>query len=87
MIANLRLHTNEEQLTVLTPEIGVGNDVKIVDGSLRGLEAVVTQVLPGKERLRILMTFLGRQVEAEIHKNALLPPGRHPLLREESPSP
>ena len=82
IIEGLRQHTNEQQLTVLTPDLAVGNEVKIVDGTLRGLEAVVTQVLPGKERLRILMTFLGRQVEAEIHPKDLLSPTRHPLSRD-----
>lgn len=44
----------------------VGDKVEIADGALRGLEAVITQALPGKERVRVLVEFLGRQVEAEI---------------------
>ena len=79
VIASLRQHVNDEQLITLTPELAIGQEVKIVDGALRGLEAVITQVLPGKERLRILLHFLGQQIEAEIHRNDLLPPGRHPL--------
>lgn len=83
VIEGLRRHTNEQQLTTLTPALSVGSEVKIVEGTLSGLEAVVTEVLPGKERLRILMTFLGRQVEAEIHQKDLLTPTRHPLSRED----
>jgi transcriptional antiterminator RfaH len=82
VIDSLRQHTNEQELTVLTPDLSTGSEVKIIDGSLRGLEAVVTQALPSKERLRILMTFLGRQVEAEIHKDALLPVAQHPSPRK-----
>lgn len=81
VIEALRQHTNEQQLTTLTPEIVVGSEVKIVKGTLHGLEAIVTQVLPGAERLRILMTFLGRQIEAEIHPNDLISPTLHPLSR------
>ena len=84
VIQSLRQYTDESQLTTMTSEITVGAEVKIVDGALRGLEAVVTQVLTGRERLRILMNFLGRQIEAEIHKNDLLPPNRHPLARDNS---
>jgi len=30
------------------------------------LEAVVTQILPAKERVKVLMDFLGRKIEAEV---------------------
>jgi transcription antitermination factor NusG len=37
-----------------------------------GLEAVVTQILPVRERVKILMDFLGRKVEAEVDCASLL---------------
>ncbi len=84
VIESLRQHTNDQQLTVITPEIAIGNEVKIVAGAFCGLEAVVTRILSGKERLRILLNFLGQQVEAEIQQKDLLTSVRHPLSSDGS---
>jgi transcriptional antiterminator RfaH len=43
-----------------------GDSVQIVQGAFAGLEAVVTQILPAKERVKVLMDFLGRKIEAEV---------------------
>ena len=56
-----------------------GLPVKIVEGALRGLEAVVTQVLTGRERIRILVNFFGREISADVERPAILPDKRHPL--------
>jgi transcription antitermination factor NusG len=38
----------------------------MIDGPFQGLEAVVTHLLPAKERIRVLFDFLGRSVEMEV---------------------
>ena len=43
-----------------------GDNVTITAGAFAGLEAVITQVLPAKERVKLLMEFLGRKIEAEV---------------------
>jgi transcription antitermination factor NusG len=48
-------------------------------GVFLGLQAVVTQVLPAAQRVRILLDFLGRQTEAEVENASLLPQAPHPL--------
>jgi transcription antitermination factor NusG len=50
-----------------------------VEGLFFGLEAVVTQVLAGKERVKVLMDFLGRKIEAEIERSSVLPQVAHPF--------
>jgi hypothetical protein len=45
-----------------------------------GLEAVVTQVVPARERVKILMDFLGRKVEAELEHDSVLLKVEHPLV-------
>ena len=72
-IANLREATGEEELLVFNPEPQVGDAVAIAEGVFRGLEAVVTQVLPAKERVKVLLDFLGRTVEAEIRSPHVIP--------------
>src|SRR5215471_5709761 len=41
----------------------IGQPVHIVEGRFEGLEVVVTQVLPAKERIRVLLDFLGAIVQ------------------------
>jgi transcription antitermination factor NusG len=57
--------------------------VRIAEGPLEGLEALVTHLLPAKERVRILLAFLGRSVETEISAPRALPI-RHPMAEPQS---
>jgi transcription antitermination factor NusG len=50
-----------------------------MQGVFVGLEAVVMQVLPAKQRVKILMDFLGRKMEAEVEHASVLPQVAHPL--------
>jgi transcriptional antiterminator RfaH len=79
VIDALRQRTNAEQVVVIESTLKPGDVVTIVEGSLRGLNAVVTQILSGRERVRVLLDFLGRQIHAEMGKPAVLPAKRHPL--------
>ncbi len=79
VIAALRLRTNPLHIAVIESTIKEGDSVTIIKGPLRGLEAVVTQILSGKERIRVLMDFLGREVHAEFRTPEVLAARRHPL--------
>jgi transcriptional antiterminator RfaH len=79
IIDSLRRQTNGEQIAVIESEVKVGDTVKIVEGSLRGLEAVVMNILSGRERVRVLLNFLGREIQADVDRPAVLPAKRHPL--------
>jgi hypothetical protein len=48
------------------PRLGaqqIGKLVNIIEGPLQGLNAVVTHLLSAKERIRVLLEFLGQSVE------------------------
>ncbi len=81
VIDALRDRTNEEQIAVVESTIKEGDRVTIVQGALRGLEAVVTQFLSGKERVRLPLDFLGREIHADVRMPAVLPIRRHPLAQ------
>jgi transcriptional antiterminator RfaH len=53
------------------PELKTGDEAVLAEGAMRGLRAVVTQVMPGGERVRILMELMGTAVEAEVPRDAL----------------
>lgn len=55
-----------EELHVLPAEPKVGDEVKIAGGAFHGLTAVVTQALPARKRVTVLLEFLGRQTAVEV---------------------
>lgn len=79
VIEALREKTNEEQVAVIEADYSEGDHVTIAEGALTGLEVVVTQFLTGKERVQVLLNFLGRDVLAEVDKPGVLPAKRHPM--------
>ena len=78
-LAHLKELTGAAEIKELDYELSQGDPVKIVEGAFSGLEAVVTQVVPARERVKILMDFLGRKIEAELEHDSVLLKVEHPL--------
>jgi transcriptional antiterminator RfaH len=79
VLAQLREYSGAAEIKELNYELSQGDQVKVVEGVFVGLEALVTQVMPAKERVKILMDFLGRKVEAEVGHASVLLEMAHPL--------
>jgi transcriptional antiterminator RfaH len=60
------------EIHVISPAISTGDEVKIIEGTFHGFEAVVRQVMPARERVAVLLDFLGRQTVVEIDSGALI---------------
>jgi transcriptional antiterminator RfaH len=73
VIEELRAETERGTLGELTPDLVPGDRVRLVVGPLAGLEAVITHVLPGSERVRLLLEFLGGDTLAEANSNDVIP--------------
>ena len=71
-IAQLREHVGDNEIREMDYEPSRGDNVKVAEGAFAGLEAVVTQILPARARVRVLMDFLGRKVEAELERSFVL---------------
>jgi len=78
-LRQLRDHTGDAGVKELSYDLSHGDEVRIVEGLFAGLEAVVTQVLPAKARVKVLMDFLGRKIEAEVEHSNILQQVVHPL--------
>jgi transcriptional antiterminator RfaH len=78
-LALLREETGVDEIKVLRYELSLGHQVKIVGGIFAGLETVVTQILSAKERVKILLDFLGRQIEVEVERSSVVPQAEHTL--------
>jgi transcriptional antiterminator RfaH len=71
---------NEEPLQITdAPE--PGDTVRISGGIFHGMEATVVALLPARERVKVLLEFLGGIHETEVGANSVMPVGRHPFTR------
>src|SRR6185295_13287303 len=66
LITSLQETSDADEIVTIDPEIHVGQEVRITTGPFQGLEALVTRLMPAKERIRVLLSFLGRPVETEV---------------------
>lgn len=60
---------------VLSNELAQGDAVSVSGGVFHGLNAIITQVMPGKERVLVLMDFLGRQTSVELKVQSIVKHG------------
>lgn len=80
LIASLRSGIGDEPVKELSRPLSEGMPVTIVQGSFRGFTAVITGLRSSAERVRVLLDFLGRTVEAELPCELVLPALPHPLV-------
>ena len=69
----LQSKAGAEEVVTIDSSLKIGQPVHIIEGPFQGLEVVVTQVLPAKERIRVLLDFLGRSLEMEVPAGKVLP--------------
>ena len=57
----------------------VGSEVTITEGLFKGGNGMVTRLIPARERVKLLLEFLGRPTVIEIDENSLDFPKAHPM--------
>ena len=60
-----------QDLRTIEDTMHPGDLVQIAAGPMSGLEAVVTRVMPAKQRVAVLLDFLGRQTTIEMDRSDL----------------
>ncbi len=71
IIEEWRSYVNDDALITIEDDLQAGDEIEVIDGPAVGIETVVTKVLPGKERVRILMEMLGQPLEIEVPREAV----------------
>jgi transcriptional antiterminator RfaH len=66
VIEALRSEMGDDEVREVKVGAAVGDEVELASGALRGLAGVITKVLSGGERVRVLMEFLGEQRLVEV---------------------
>jgi transcriptional antiterminator RfaH len=65
-IEEIRRTLGARGVHVVPGELSAGDTVEVSGGIFHGLSAIVSQVMPGKQRVLVLMDFLGRQTAVEL---------------------
>jgi transcriptional antiterminator RfaH len=80
-IEEIRQRLNVEEVCEVETSLAPGDTVSISHGALSGLEALITSYVPRKQRVMLLLEFLGRQVNIEISEKEVTKERVHPLTR------
>lgn len=68
-VMDLRQNFPDDEPYTVEIAPAVGDEVQVAEGPLAGVQAVITRLLPGAQRVQILMEFLGspRHMEVPLH--------------------
>jgi transcriptional antiterminator RfaH len=66
VVAQLRSSIDDTEVAVIPTAPAPGQEVVITQGAFEQVRALVTSYQPARERVRVLLTFLGREIEAEL---------------------
>jgi transcriptional antiterminator RfaH len=72
LISEIRKRTDENQVLEIDQTLQPGAHVHITQGPFQGLEASVTQLIAAKERVQILIKWMGRSLHTETSAAHLL---------------
>jgi transcriptional antiterminator RfaH len=73
LICDIKNRTGEEELVEINQALEPGRNVQITRGPFQGLEALVTRLITARERVEILIEWMGRSLQAEASAEDLLP--------------
>jgi len=79
VIGELKASVTDEETVEIPSAVEIGEEVQVVEGPFRGIRAVVTRVMPARERVTVLLELLGMEREIEVPGNAVLPDAKHPM--------
>lgn len=79
IIEELRSSVSEEETVEIPSRVNVGEEVQVVNGPFQGIRAIVTNLLPARERITVLLELLGMEREVEVSASSVLPDVKHPM--------
>jgi transcriptional antiterminator RfaH len=74
-IGEMRALFGTQELHVIPAVFNPGDEVHIAGGAFHGLTAVVRQMMPARQRVNVLLDFLGRQLALELPLDAVVKTG------------
>ena len=77
LVAEIKRCIDSDEILTVDPSLEPGQNVQIVQGPFRGLEALVSRLITPKERVEILIEWMGRTIHVEARSEDLLPLTNH----------
>jgi transcriptional antiterminator RfaH len=65
LISEMKSQTGSDEIVEVSRALEPGQDVELTHGPFQGLRALVTRVIPARERVEILVEWMGRTLRAE----------------------
>jgi transcriptional antiterminator RfaH len=72
VVEGIRSMLGPEEIHLISNDLAAGDLVELTGGAFHGLQAVIAQVMPGKQRVMVLMDFLGRQTTIELEAASVI---------------
>jgi transcriptional antiterminator RfaH len=73
LISEIKTRMGTGEIVEVNQGFGVGQNVQIAQGPLQGLEALVTRFISARDRVEILIEWMGRSLHAEASVADLVP--------------
>jgi transcriptional antiterminator RfaH len=73
LISEIKSHTGTDELLEINRGLEPGQNVQISQGPFQGLEALVTRLITARDRVEILIEWMGRSLHAEASVADLVP--------------
>jgi transcriptional antiterminator RfaH len=65
-VDGIRAVVGEEEVRFVEPALKVGDEVEVATGNFAGFHGIVTRIMPARDRVAVLLEFLGRQTLVEL---------------------
>ncbi len=65
----------DKEVRIVESQINEGDEIVVIEGAMKGLQTIVTRVIPSQDRIRILLECLGEEREAEVSLYSVAIPG------------
>jgi len=72
VMEELRSQFGDNSVYVVGTSLSPGDEVQISGGVFHGLAGVITRIMPARERVAVLLDFLGRQTAVEIPAGSVI---------------
>jgi transcriptional antiterminator RfaH len=79
IISELRSSVDDGETVEIPTNFSIGEEVQVVEGPFQGIRAIVTNLMPSRARVTVLLELLGMEREVEVAEKSVLPNVLHPM--------
>jgi len=85
LVEELRSQCPDELRELPDPQFKAGDEVLVAEGPFREFKAIFQHYLPAKQRVQVLLDFLGRSLTIEVPAHTLVKEGYEPKSQFQGP--